>query len=176
MNNLLANTAIQHCLGTKSYSETYKGKCTEVRALKAATDNNYSAAQALSLNNLYFRDMHICQYCGVRYDIAELSYDYVIPLQEGGVPKWTNTVTVCQACKIRKSGRTPEKAGMSLLTVPYVPVIAEYLVLRKRKIKCDEMMTLYRKSTDKLLEKQAKGLSYVGGPRSESGCSSSLLL
>jgi 5-methylcytosine-specific restriction endonuclease McrA len=58
-----------------------------------------------------------------------------------------NVVTACRSCNQRKSGRTPDQAGMELLYAPYVPNKAEYLILSNRHILADQMDFLVRHVT-----------------------------
>ena len=71
--------------------------------------------------NIYARDHYTCQYCGEKRRIVELTYDHVIPRSRGGRTEWTNIVTACQDCNLRKGGRTPEEAGMRLRSAPAQP-------------------------------------------------------
>ncbi len=75
-----------------------------------------------SRQNLYVRDRGKCQYCGTPFEHKELTYDHVIPRSKGGQTEWTNVVTCCTACNLKKGGRTPEEAGMSLIRKPKVPI------------------------------------------------------
>src|SRR4030043_1122088 len=75
-----------------------------------------------SRQNLYVRDRGKCQYCGAPFEHKELTYDHVIPRSKGGQPEWTNVVTCCAACNLKKGGRTPEDAGMSLIRKPRAPI------------------------------------------------------
>jgi len=75
-----------------------------------------------SRQNLYVRDKGICQYCGAPFEYRELTYDHVIPRSKGGQTEWTNVVTCCMACNLRKGGRTPEEAGMPLIRKPKAPI------------------------------------------------------
>ena len=93
------------------------------------------------LNNreLFRRDRHICIYCGKQYGDGGLTRDHVIPISRGGRDTWSNVVTACKRCNAHKGRRTPDEANMPLLAVPYVPNMAEYLVLRNRHILADQM-------------------------------------
>lgn len=71
--------------------------------------------------NVYGRDDYKCQYCGVVCKMNELTYDHVVPRSQGGRTEWTNIVSCCVPCNSRKSGRTPEQAGMKLLKKPIQP-------------------------------------------------------
>lgn len=71
--------------------------------------------------NIFTRDGHRCQYCGARKPPGELTYDHVLPRHMGGRTDWLNIVTACGPCNLRKGGRTPEQAGMRLLSRPVQP-------------------------------------------------------
>lgn len=74
-----------------------------------------------SRRNVYLRDNHRCQYCGVHFPDAELTLDHVVPRVSGGKTSWTNVVAACGACNRRKGGRTPEQAGLHLRSKPRRP-------------------------------------------------------
>jgi 5-methylcytosine-specific restriction endonuclease McrA len=61
--------------------------------------------------NIYARDDHSCQYCGKVFPTAELTFDHVVPVAQGGRKDWENIVTCCVACNRRKGGRTPAEAA-----------------------------------------------------------------
>ena len=71
--------------------------------------------------NIYARDNHSCQYCGDALATAELTFDHVIPVAQGGRKDWENIVTCCVSCNRKKGGRTPAEAGMRLLRAPRRP-------------------------------------------------------
>jgi 5-methylcytosine-specific restriction endonuclease McrA len=71
--------------------------------------------------NIYARDKHSCQYCGVRFASGELTFDHVVPVAQGGRKDWENIVTCCISCNRRKGGRTPAQAGMRLVRSPKRP-------------------------------------------------------
>jgi 5-methylcytosine-specific restriction endonuclease McrA len=71
--------------------------------------------------NIYQRDSYTCQYCGEGHDPEDLTFDHVVPASAGGTRSWTNIVTACYDCNRRKGARTPEQAGMKLLSVPKKP-------------------------------------------------------
>jgi 5-methylcytosine-specific restriction endonuclease McrA len=74
-----------------------------------------------SRHNVYLRDGFRCQYCGERFESRELTYDHVTPRSKGGLTNWTNIVAACRHDNGRKGNRTPEQAGMRLLTRPVKP-------------------------------------------------------
>ena len=71
--------------------------------------------------NIYARDDHSCQYCGEVFATAELTFDHVVPVAQGGRKDWENIVTCCITCNRKKGGRTPAEAGMHLIRIPKRP-------------------------------------------------------
>jgi 5-methylcytosine-specific restriction endonuclease McrA len=71
--------------------------------------------------NIYARDNHTCQYCGRQCPTAELTFDHVIPVAQGGRKDWENIVSCCVTCNRRKGGRTPQEASMRLIRQPRRP-------------------------------------------------------
>lgn len=71
--------------------------------------------------NIFARDKNSCQYCGKRFPTSELSLDHVVPRSMGGIAVWTNIVCACAKCNVRKGGRTPKQAGMTLIQKPIRP-------------------------------------------------------
>lgn len=88
---------------------------------------------------LFARDRLVCAYCGGSCRHGELTADHVQPQSRGGPTTWTNLVSACKACNLRKGNRTPEQARMPLLYVPYVPSLHEAFILRNRRILADQM-------------------------------------
>jgi 5-methylcytosine-specific restriction endonuclease McrA len=71
--------------------------------------------------NIYARDGFSCQYCGDAFSTAELTFDHVVPVAQGGRKDWENIVTCCITCNRTKGGRTPQQAGMHLIRTPRRP-------------------------------------------------------
>lgn len=61
--------------------------------------------------NLFLRDKFLCQYCGAH---DNLTFDHIVPRRLGGKTSWTNVTTACLPCNLKKGGRTPQQAHMSL--------------------------------------------------------------
>ncbi|MBM4019602.1 MAG: HNH endonuclease, partial [Planctomycetes bacterium] len=72
----------------------------------------------LNRRNLFARDASRCQYCGRKFKTSELSIDHVVPRSRGGHTVWTNVVCACMRCNVRKGGRTPAEAGLTLVRPP----------------------------------------------------------
>lgn len=80
--------------------------------------------------NIFARDRNRCQYCGKRFATGELSLDHVIPRSRGGRTGWDNIVCACIRCNVRKGGRTPREAGLTLIRPPVKPRTCPTLRLR----------------------------------------------
>jgi 5-methylcytosine-specific restriction endonuclease McrA len=72
----------------------------------------------VSRRNILMRDRYTCQYCAAKTAPAKLTLDHVTPKSRGGQSSWENLVAACHPCNHRKGDRTPEEAGMDLLTRP----------------------------------------------------------
>ena len=75
----------------------------------------------LNRRNIFARDKNSCQYCGKRHPTSELSLDHIIPRSMGGKSVWENMVCSCTQCNVKKGGRTPKQAGMTLVQKPVRP-------------------------------------------------------
>lgn len=78
----------------------------------------------LSRQNIFKRDNHQCQYCGITTD---LTLDHVLPRSRGGKSSWTNLVTACKTCNSKKGDLTPEEAQMPLMRKPFKPSFIMFL-------------------------------------------------
>ena len=68
--------------------------------------------------NVFLRDRFRCQYCGIGVSMKTGTRDHVRPLSRGGPDVLANVVTACRDCNGRKDARTPDEAGMKLLSQP----------------------------------------------------------
>lgn len=73
----------------------------------------------LSRKNIMRRDGMRCTYCGM--GTPPLTMDHIIPRSRGGTDSWENLTTACIKCNNKKGSRTPDEAGMRLLTTPKRP-------------------------------------------------------
>jgi hypothetical protein len=79
-----------------------------------------------SRKNLFIRDNYTCQYCGIKKDIAELTYDHIIPKSQwdynsGNPTTWLNITTACIKCNRKKGSKNPIQAKMPILNRPTIP-------------------------------------------------------
>jgi 5-methylcytosine-specific restriction endonuclease McrA len=80
--------------------------------------------------NLFARDHNTCQYCGKKFPTTELSLDHIIPRSQGGDTTWENIVCACIDCNVKKGGRTPHDAHMSLIRKPTKPKRSPLLTIK----------------------------------------------
>ncbi len=80
---------------------------------------------SLSRRNIIKRDKNICQYCGKNHQ--PMTVDHIIPKSNGGQDTWENLVSACMRCNNKKGDRTPDKAGMKLISQPRRPSHLFYL-------------------------------------------------
>jgi len=80
-------------------------------------------------NRIYRRDNHTCVYCG---STRNLTLDHVIPKSRGGKNEWTNLVTSCSRCNLKKADRTPDEARMKMKHQPFAPsLVNENVTIQK---------------------------------------------
>lgn len=90
-----------------------------VRLLKLVR-RNYTAVK-FSRKNIFLRDAHTCQYCGEQFEPKRLTCDHIIPRSRGGITEWSNIVTSCIDCNLRKSDKLPEEVKMFPMKRPSRP-------------------------------------------------------
>jgi 5-methylcytosine-specific restriction endonuclease McrA len=71
--------------------------------------------------NVFLRDGFACQYCNKKRTTPELTFDHLIPRCRGGRTTWTNVVTACSSCNLRKGSHRPHEVGMHPRHPPYQP-------------------------------------------------------
>lgn len=76
---------------------------------------------AFTRHNVFARDRHRCSYCGRKKPSEQLDLDHVVPKSRGGAHAWTNVVTSCRPCNLRKADRLPDEADMPLKVRPEKP-------------------------------------------------------
>ena len=80
--------------------------------------------------NVFLRDRFCCQYCADAKSrpSTELTFDHVLPRARGGKTSWTNIVTACAPCNLRKGSKLLKDSGMVLRTEPVRPKMAQLQV------------------------------------------------
>jgi len=99
----------------------------------------HSTPLRLNRKRIFKRDNHECCYCGSK---KHLTLDHVVPRSRGGKNSWTNLVTCCSPCNIKKGNKTPDEALMKLHTKPYEPTIFSSIL----SIEVEDIWTDFQKS------------------------------
>jgi 5-methylcytosine-specific restriction endonuclease McrA len=87
----------------------------------------------LNARSLWIRDRGRCQYTGKLLAPGEGNIDHVLPRSRGGATVWENCVLSDKAVNSRKGARTPQEAGLKLLSRPQAPpTVPVTLLLRNR--------------------------------------------
>lgn len=103
------------------WTPRYRFRIPSVVRLVRYARSKASAPVTFSRAALHVRDHGRCQYCNKELRLQDATIDHVIPASRGGKRSWTNSATACKGCNARKADRTPEEAGMPLLSVPRKP-------------------------------------------------------
>ena len=107
---------------------------------------DHHAEPHLSNTSLFFRDRHMCAYCGGQYKERDLSSDHVVPVYLSGTDRWMNVVTACRGVQYpQRRAYAGSRPNMPLLYTPYVPNRYEHLILQNRRILQDQMEYLMAK-------------------------------
>lgn len=114
-----ADVVVSYDEDVRSPSVTWK--MPAVLRLRKLDRHRMKNGVKFSRQNVYARDDFRCQYCGLKFVARELSYDHVVPKSAGGRRTWTNIVTACKPCNLRKADRTCDDAGMWPLRLPVQP-------------------------------------------------------
>lgn len=75
-----------------------------------------------NFRGVFRRDLYTCQYSGEVLSKSQLTIDHIIPKsRKGGESSWENCVTCSLKINAAKGDRTPEEAGLKLLSKPRAP-------------------------------------------------------
>lgn len=105
----------------KTVSETFNVPSI-IRFVKGVIKRNRQSKSAkFNRANVLLRDNGECQYCRIKLDRKNFTFDHVVPVSQGGKTNWKNIVSCCKECNQKKGNRTPSAAGMKIAKEPYVP-------------------------------------------------------
>ena len=98
-----------------------------------------SKAVKLNRKRIFKRDNNECVYCGSK---RNLTIDHIMPRSRGGKNTWSNLVTCCSNCNLKKGNRTPEEASMRMNYKAYEPTIFSSII----SVDVEELWGDYQKS------------------------------
>jgi len=82
-----------------------------IRLLRFVRNNNHVNVK-FSRKNIFLRDDYTCQYCSERFDPKYLTCDHIMPKSRGGITEWSNIVTSCNRCNLKKGDKLPDEVDM----------------------------------------------------------------
>lgn len=106
------------------YERSVRSPSREIRLPSVIVLKEYvpvARRPAFTRFNVFLRDRFSCQYCGGAFAADRLTFDHVTPRVRGGRTEWTNVVTACEPCNLRKGHRMPRESGIFPLRTPYQP-------------------------------------------------------
>jgi 5-methylcytosine-specific restriction endonuclease McrA len=93
--------------------------------------------------NVIYRDDMMCQYCGHRFSMRDLTVDHIIPRSrweritgtslKTGFSSWHNLVCACRWCNGHKGNRLIHELNWSLIRQPFEPEYMPHLVISADK-------------------------------------------
>ena len=104
---------------TEIHSPSFKMKLPSVISLK-----NYVTPlrkPAFTRFNVFLRDNFTCQYCQFKYPVKQLTFDHLVPKSRNGTTKWSNVVSACTHCNLKKGNRVLGETDLILFKLPYQP-------------------------------------------------------
>lgn len=120
---------VESYAGVTLKSPSISVPCPAVVRLKTYTKEK--SRVPYSRMNVLIRDQFQCQYCARALTLGQLTIDHVIPKSKGGQKTWQNSVSSCYPCNSKKADRTPEEAGMTLRSKPYMPKFSVSTKIKK---------------------------------------------
>ena len=106
------------------YDNSVRSPSVEIRLPSVIALKEYVPIKrrpAFTRFNVFLRDRFSCQYCGNAFAAERLTFDHVVPRARGGTTSWSNVVTACEPCNLRKGHRLSNEAGITLLRTPHEP-------------------------------------------------------
>lgn len=103
---------------------TYPSGCFKLPSilkLKYLIKKNFCRGLVFSRKAVFKRDNFVCQYCWKELRTNSATIDHILPRSSGGQNTFQNCVTSCWDCNNQKGNRTPEQAGMTLISNPFTP-------------------------------------------------------
>lgn len=91
------------------------------KILKLYKTHKLSFNVKFTRTNVFLRDAFSCQYCGIKQNEKELTFDHVIPVSREGKTTWDNVVTCCKKCNSKKGPHLLHQTNMKLIKPPKKP-------------------------------------------------------
>ncbi len=93
--------------------------------------------------NIIYRDDMMCQYCGKRYSMRDLTVDHIIPRSrwekitgrdlQNGFSNWMNMVCACRWCNNKKGNKLLKEIKWACLREPFEPEYLPHIIISFEK-------------------------------------------
>jgi hypothetical protein len=134
-------------------SDTSKERVKKYREKRK--QNNLSSGQGGYEKHraaLMQRDDSRCVYCG---SDQNLCIDHMVPIALGGTDHIDNLAISCKACNSGKSGRTPEQAGLKILSKQALEAMSRYVTVTVTVQDTDTDTDTEQKKEKNILKKES---------------------
>lgn len=92
---------------------------------------NRLMANGVSRKAIFARDSYTCAYCSAK---ENLTVDHILPQSRKGTNEWSNLITACLKCNLKKGNRTPDEANMQLLFEAKTPYNKIHLMIHTSNV------------------------------------------
>lgn len=114
------------------YEKVVRSPSIELRLPSVLCLKNYislNRSPVFTRFNVFLRDGFACVYCG---ETDDLTFDHLLPRSKGGKTSWTNIVTACGPCNLRKGRKSPGEVGLRMPYKPHKPSSYELMEMGRR--------------------------------------------
>ena len=108
----------------ESYDKVVHSPSTSFKLPSVVALKNFVIPQrkpAFTRFNVFLRDNFTCQYCHQKHSANELTFDHLIPRCLNGKTTWSNVVSACTSCNLKKGRRLLRFSEMKLTKMPTRP-------------------------------------------------------
>jgi 5-methylcytosine-specific restriction endonuclease McrA len=97
-----------------------------LKLIKYVSRNRHNEKFPFKKRVVFMRDGHTCQYCGKKLHRDDCTLDHVTPKVRGGKSTYTNCVTACMPCNLKKG----DKMDMKPIVKPKDISLHNYVSMR----------------------------------------------
>ena len=121
----LERVSVIECYDEEVHSPSKTFKLPSVIALKDYVTS--LRKPAFTRFNVFLRDNFTCQYCDNKFSANDLTFDHLIPKCLNGKTAWTNVVSACTSCNLKKGRKLIHNTDMKLYKKPFKPSASQLL-------------------------------------------------
>ena len=121
----LERVSVIECYDEEVHSPSKTFKLPSVIALKDYVTS--LRKPAFTRFNVFLRDNFTCQYCYNKFSGNDLTFDHLVPKCLNGKTAWTNVVSACTSCNLKKGRKLIHNTDMKLYKKPFKPSASQLL-------------------------------------------------